>query len=124
MDYIIITNNPLVYQKYIKCDVVWLENYKEVLITTRDYIHQGAKLLTHPQAGSIKPYETPYRTVLVSKIQGTLDLESLHYIESALERFISLSESMGIKGYDHNCLEDFQVIDESLIAGAVASLTK
>jgi hypothetical protein len=36
-----------------------------VLLTVRDHIHSGARLLTHPQAGSVKPYETPYRSVLV-----------------------------------------------------------
>ena len=124
MDYIIITNNPLVYKKYIERDVVLVTDYKAVLITTRDYIHQGAKLLSHPQAGSIKPYETPYRTVLVSKVKVALDFDSLHYIETALERFISLSASMGLKSYNNICLDDFQIIDESLIASALASLSK
>lgn len=125
MNYIIITNNPLVQQKYSEeNDVILVEHYRDVLTTTRNYVHQGAKLLSHPQAGSIKPYETPYRTIVVSKAQGGLDFESLSYIESALERFISLSNSMGVRSYDESCLQDFQVIDQGLLHSALMSLER
>jgi hypothetical protein len=37
-----------------------------VLVYVRDKIHKGHKLLTHPLSGSIKPNESPYKSVLIS----------------------------------------------------------
>lgn len=122
MSYIIITNNPLIQNKYSHDALVAVQKYQDVLLKARDYVHQGHKLLSHPQAGSIKPYETPYRTIIMSSEQNELDFKSLHYIESALERFTALSNSMGIREYDEQCINDFQVIDEGLIRSAIASM--
>jgi hypothetical protein len=48
-------------------------------------IHKGAKLITHPLMGSIKPNETPFRSIIVSEGEGTsLDIESLVIIESSI----------------------------------------
>ena len=102
---------------------LWVQTYHDVLLKARDYVHQGHKLLSHPQAGSIKPYETPYRTIIMSSEQNELDFKSLHYIERALERFTVLSGSMGMREYDERCMNDFQVIDEGLIRSAII-LTK
>ncbi len=124
MNFKIITNNPLVVSEYKAYDVLFVENYLDVLTTVRDHVHEGAKLLSHPQAGSIKPYETPYRTVIVAKEQGALDYDSLHHIENAIERYTTLSKSMGFREYDERCINDFQVIDEGLIRSAVQSMTK
>lgn len=122
MNYIIITNNPLVKDKYPEYTIIQVENYYDVLVTARNYIHQGHILLSHPQAGSIKPYETPYRSVIISDNSSQLDFKSLHYIETGLERFLTLSQSMGIKEYNEQSIQDFQVIDESLIRSAIASI--
>ena len=44
--------------------VVLVKTYEEVLLKTRDLIHTIHKLLT-PSAGiSLKPSQTPYRTIL------------------------------------------------------------
>lgn len=119
MSILIITNNPLVKSKYANGHIVAAKDYQDVLTTVRNYVHSGHRLLSHPQAGSIKPYETPYRTVIVSDQQEALDFDSLHHIESAIERFNTLSQSMGIREYDENTMEDFQVIDEGLIRHAL-----
>lgn len=122
MNYFIITNNPLIQQKYVNDDLVVVEKYQDVLFSARDYIHQGYQLLSHPQAGSIKPYETPYRSIIMSCEQNVLDFKSLQYIESALERLAVLSSAMGVRQYDERCLKDFQVIDEGLIRSAMMSM--
>lgn len=122
MSYLIITNNPLIQSQYANDELVVVQKYQDVLFKVRDYVHQGHKLLSHPQAGSIKPYETPYRTVIMSSEQDALDFKSLHYIESALERFATLSSSMGLREYDERCINDFQVIDEGLVRSAISSM--
>ena len=123
MNYIIITNNPLVQSSYPPASIICAKDYLDVLKQVRDHIHQGFKLLSHPQAGSIKPYETPYRSVIISKESTALDYKSLQYIENAIERFETLSTSMGFRDFnnDERILNDFQVIDAGLIKTAVAS---
>ena len=79
---IMITNNDRVYEKY-KNDltVILLNTYEEVLIKTRDLVYDRHKLLTHPQASSLKPNQTPYRSVVVypkGKEDNTEDNVSRH----------------------------------------------
>ena len=63
---IIITNNDRVYEKYKKeMQVILLDSYEDVLIKTRDMVYNRHILLTHPQASSLKPNQTPYRSVVV-----------------------------------------------------------
>ena len=84
---LIITNNSKVKEYYEGIyEILFLEvKYREVLINARDRIHNGHKLLTHPLSGSIKPGETPYKSLIISKEAGkTLDLNSLEMIESAI----------------------------------------
>ncbi|MDR1742148.1 MAG: GrdX family protein, partial [Synergistaceae bacterium] len=37
----------------------------DVLIAVRDAAHRGAVLLTHPLCGNLRPYQQPFRSVLV-----------------------------------------------------------
>ena len=120
--FFIITNNELVRDKYSgQYDVEFhAVKYTEILRMVRDYVHAGHKLLTHPLAGSIKPNETPYKTVFLTKAKGTLDSESLRIIEDCIvacrkfgkERFPTMPEAMR---------EDFRYIDCSLTDNAIVS---
>ena len=69
---ILVTNNDRAAEKWgDKVDqVVPVETYEEVLLKTRDLIHTNHKLLTHPQASSLKPNQTPYRTILLYSETG------------------------------------------------------
>ena len=86
-DIIIITNNSIVCDKFNKCSsVVFIDGgYMNVLYDVRDRIHKGSKLLTHPLMGSVKPNETPYRTVIIDNSEGKLDIDSLSVIEDSIE---------------------------------------
>jgi len=57
-----------------------------VLLAARDLIHAGWRLLHHPLYGNYRPYQQPYRSVLLASGPST-DFESLHYIEAALNVF-------------------------------------
>ena len=63
----VITNNPLVKERLSnKIDVEYYDvEYISLLIKVRDKIHIGHKLLSHPLSGSIKPNETPYKSVII-----------------------------------------------------------
>ena len=59
---VLITNNPRVYEKYRdNLRVLSEDSYEQVLIRTRDMVYDRHVLLTHPQASSLKPNQTPYR---------------------------------------------------------------
>ena len=92
----------------------------DVLKKVRDYIHKGHKLLTHPLMSSIKPNETPYRTVIISKnVNGDIDVDSLKYIEEGIYSTEKFTKKFGIPEWNKRILEDFQLIDYDLIHHAL-----
>lgn len=121
MNTTLISNNPLVWNKYPSTIRVQ-GDFKDVLIKARNAIHRGQRLLTHPLTGSIKPNQTPYKSIILTLPQEgkAVDLESLQLIEDAL----SVADRFGpikIK-LDESILKDFQVIDLSFMDSAWDSL--
>ncbi|MBM7614381.1 GrdX family protein [Alkaliphilus hydrothermalis] len=120
----IITNNKVVLDKYNdKFHLEFIDGtLLEVLKITRDKIHEGHKLLTHPLSGSVKPNETVYKSVLVSNEKGKLDMDSLMIIESAIEtaeKFINMKRP---PQWNEGILEDFMEIDCTLIDSGIESM--
>ncbi|AKN34230.1 GrdX protein [Clostridium carboxidivorans P7] len=119
---IIITNNPMSRDKLSnKHKVDFIEGAAmEVYTKVRDYIHKGHKLLTHPLMSSIKPNETPYRTIVISKDNdSTVDIKSLGYIEEAVHTTEKFLKNYGLPNWSKQVLEDFQLIDYDLIYHAL-----
>ena len=85
-DYRIITNNPLVREKLGQDhDVEFYDcSYEDVLKKVKEEVCKGYKLLTHPLSGSVKPNETPYKSVMVSRKSGETDLMGIEIIERAI----------------------------------------
>ena len=112
----LITNNPVVKNRLgERYDVEYHDaSYLDILTLARDYIHQGHKLLTHPLSGSVKPKETPYKSIVISYAAGKLDVQSLSIIEESIAcvgRFVD-------RDIPESALKDFMEIDCSLIASA------
>ena len=84
--FMIITNNTLVKEKFgADYQVEYADlSFEDTLKKVRDKIYLGHKLLTHPLSGSVKPNETPYKSVMISKEPGKLDEESMEIIENAI----------------------------------------
>lgn len=120
--YIIITNNPLVLTKLDQEHNIDFEEltYEALLKKVRDRIHEGHQLLTHPLSGSVKPNETPYKSILISKKSGTMtEARSLELIENAIHacgKFKFKSEEYGAQ-----TLRDLQLIDWTLLESGLAS---
>ena len=84
---LIVTNNPLVKEKiegnynidFVEGDIL------NVMEKLRDMIHKGSVLLTHPLSGSVKPGQTPYKSVMVHIVEGNVDADSLLMIEDAID---------------------------------------
>lgn len=120
-DYIVITNNPLVLDRLGETHhIVYRDiSYEEVLREVRDRIHEGHTLLSHPLSGSVKPNETPYKSIMISERKGEIDEGSLRLIENAIQacrKFIFKSDL-----YEEPVYDDFQLIDWSLLESGMAS---
>lgn len=120
---ILLTNNELLREKYTgKLDISFVEGkYIDVLKSARDKIHKGWKLITHPLMGSIKPNETPFRSIVME--QGTvLDVESLSIIESSIAATEKFQRDNKVPCWKENVLEDFRVVDMRLVESALDSI--
>lgn len=120
-EYLILTNNPLVLEKLGNTHkVVCLEtSYEGILKEVRDKIHEGHLLLSHPLSGSVKPNETPYKSVMISEERGAVDLRSLEIIENAIEACGKFE--FRADRYGENVRKDFQLIDWTLLESGIAS---
>ena len=69
---------------------------------------------------SVKPNETPYRTVAISKYyKNQVNMESLNYIEESIHSLEKFQKSCGIPAWNDNILKDFRLIDYDLIYNAL-----
>jgi len=121
---IIVTNNIDVKSKYENDHkVIFVEgSYKDVLIKARDLIHEGRLLLTHPLMGSVKPNETPYRSIALGTQKNAVDTDSVILISEAIETYDKFAKTMrkdrGLNTPER-LLADFRLIDLTLISSAV-----
>lgn len=125
MKNILITNNPKVFEKNKdKMEIIYSNEYSylDILYMTRDKIHNGYRLLTHPLSGSVKPNETPYKSTIVMKEEQNLDLHSLDVIEKSIQTASKFLKTKKTPKWTNKILEDFQVIDFSLIDSAIESI--
>lgn len=127
----IVSNNPLVAERLSpKWEVDYRKvGYTELLEWVRDFIQEGAVLLSHPLAGSVKPGETPYRSVLVQmpavgaaegRILPHVDPQSLQLIESAIQTARKFPQRTD--EFRPESIEDFQLVDLTLIQSALDSV--
>lgn len=122
MEGTIITNNPMVRDAYANRYNTEFRaaSYEALLKEVRNLVHLGARLLTHPLYGSVKPHETPYRSVLLETGTGRTDAESVALIENALlsaKKFRNKAAS-----YDADLLKDCQTVDLSLFESAMYAM--
>ena len=122
MKFVIVTNNPMVRDQLGKDFNVDFADitFREVLCKVRDMIQEGHKMLTHPLSGSVKPNETPYKSVIMGLKKGTMDLQD----EGIIENAIITADKFSVKypNMPDDMREDFQVIDIPLIRSALQSI--
>ena len=127
----IITNNPSVNVDNNAIKVINKNTVNDVLTFTRDQVHLGYKVISHPLAGSVKPHETPYRSIVIYR-NNSLDIDSLNTIEKTIERyqllcktksnFINLTSKDIEKDFPKKQRLDFQLIDSQLIKSCLISI--
>ena len=122
---ILITNNDKVYLKYKdKLQCIFTEKYEEVLIKVRDMVYDRHILLTHPQASSLKPNQTPYRSVVLYPQGDEDNMKDILLIEKCLETFKQWQNiSLTPENYSDKIAEDFKVINLSVIDNIIPRIS-
>lgn len=125
----LITNNPLAKEYFSdkdnielkeKVDLIFIDafGYMDVLVKARDMIHRGYELVTHPLSGSIKPNETPYKSVALKKESGVA-VDSREMIEQAILTYKKFEKDKAVPQWIDRVKEDFMVVDFDLIKNAL-----
>lgn len=119
-NFLIITNNPLVSEilgQHYQIHPMLGTGAREVLVFARDRVHLGHSLFTHPLSGSIKPNETPFKSLVISKEPEILQLDHAETMANAIAVWDKFTPRAG--QYDDKAIQDFQLIDYTLLAGAL-----
>lgn len=122
--YLLVTNNRLCFEKYrdrVRVDYLEDGSYLDVLVRARDYVQKGSRIETHPMAGSIKPNQTPFRSVLLSdrKMDGDEVIENELMIEDAVLMTKEFLSDRPVRKWDESIVNDFRQVDLELISGAI-----
>jgi len=118
----VLTNNPLVQERLAPETAVVFKSVgiRDIFEEAARYVAQGYCLLTHPLSGSVKPGETPYKSMLLAcEASSEMDATSARLVSSALDACDKFENK--IQYYDDQVLRDLQLVDYSLIQGALCS---
>ena len=126
----VITNNEMLLDKenlsaFKINEVIYMDTLEitDVLKKVRDYVHKGYKILTHPLSGSVKPGETPFKSVAITVESGAIHMESLLIIEDAIMMSEKFNRSTkGSPKIPSEILDDFRLIDFGLIKSGLEGI--
>lgn len=125
--YRIVTNNRLCRDKYgsqVEMDYLESGSYLDVLLKVKDYIQKGWCLETHPMTGSLKPNQTPYKSVMIS--DRPVDREDFYNQEITMENSVSICQKFQAirqtPDWPEHLREDYREVDLSLIEGALQKI--
>ncbi len=124
MDFIIVTNNPKVFNFYKETDeIIFLkENSRlQLLEQINDYIIKGHKLLSDPILYNIENSSNPFKTVIISKNPAENNMSSLDIIGGVLQIAEKLPEPLPFTA-EENILEEFRFVDLNLIINSIKEL--
>ena len=118
---IIVTNNDRVAEKYKDVtNIEMCETYEEVLLKTRDLVYNKHILLTHPQASSLKPNQTPFRSIIVYPKGEDDNIKDVMMIDKCIQVYNEWQEiSPSPEAYKEKVANDFKTIDLSVIDNVI-----
>lgn len=125
--YTLVTNNPACRDRFsrqvqVLCQSQW--SYLEVLQEVRRCIASGLVLVTHPLAGSLKPNQTPYRSVFLAdrSLEDKEEGEDLRMIQNSIDNCRKFLNCRSLPDYSPEVKKDFAAIDLSFMESAAAQL--
>ena len=113
------------YEKYKdQMQVILLEGYEDVLIKARDMVYDKHILLTHPQASSLKPNQTPYRSVVVYPKGEEDNMKDIMLIDKCIQVYREWQEiAPSPEHYQDKVANDFKTIDLSVIDNIIPRIS-
>ena len=124
MEFIIITNNPKVYNFNKETDeIIFLKgkNLLQLLEEINNYVIKGHKILSDPIVSHIENSSNPFKTILISKYPAENNMSSLDIIGGVLQIAEKLPAPLPLTT-DENILEEFRFIDLNLIINSIKEL--
>lgn len=119
MGYFILTNNPQVKADFKEVNFIDLP-VEKLYIKTRDLIHQGYRLISHPLPASKKMLSSPFRSIVFkAKKDIKMDPAELEVIENSIAK---LNAHWKLKGIDSEHTADYKTIDQRLLESALDSM--
>ena len=98
----------------LEYEILFLDAEDEVLVKRYKETRR-----THPLAGSVKPNETPYKSVMLSETPEGLDAQAMQIIASAIQACGKFQFKSDL--YKPQVYADFQLVDYTLISSALPS---
>lgn len=126
MEFIIITNNPKVYNFYKETDeIIFLQekNLVEILEKINSYIIKGHKILSDPIISHIENSKNPFKTILISKLPTENNMSSLDIIGGVLQIAEKLPTPLPFST-DETILEELKFVDLNLIINSIKELNQ
>ena len=113
------------YEKYKdQMKVIFLDGYEDVLIKVRDLVYDKHVLLTHPQASSLKPNQTPYRSVVVYPKGEEDNIKDIMLIDKCIQVYQEWQDiAPSPKSYQEKVANDFKTIDLSVIDNIIPRIS-
>lgn len=103
----IVTNNPVVYEKFNNVYFV-KGSYEDVLIKVRDFVHEGYELISHPLGASARMLFSPYRSIIIGEKKEKIDLLHVEIIENSISNY---RKNMMIRVVDTANSKDYALVD-------------
>ncbi|MEB3024413.1 MULTISPECIES: GrdX family protein [unclassified Parvimonas] len=110
----IVSNNSLVKEKF-DCVEFVDGSYIDVLIATRDLIHKGCSLVSHPLPASIRMVFSSIRSIVIEDGNG-FDENSILIIEEAIDKY---NLTMKNRNVDFKNVKDYEIVDLTLVESAL-----
>lgn len=121
-DLLIITNNPLV-KNINDIQLYMIEgDCKDVVAKVLSMVSEGHQLISHPLAGSVKPNQNPYKSILISQEKGQLDYQSVKILNSSLLKIEQILEEKILPDLASLYSDDLQLTDYDLLLSALQSI--
>lgn len=124
-NYVLVTNNPECQKRYggemtVEYQEDW--SYLDVLYRVKEQIARGLVLITHPLAGSLRPNQTPYRSVILADrtIEDKTPQEDIFLIKNSIETCKKFFRCRTLPDYPPSLRKDFRTLELSFLEGAMA----
>ncbi len=107
MEYKIVTNNPLVKEKYK--NIYFVDgSYEDVLVKVRDLVHSGLELISHPLGASARMLFSPYRSIIIGEKNETINPKHIEIIENSI---LNYKKNTRLRTMDRANALDYAFVD-------------